>query len=102
MSLAGPWQLKEPPSHPRPPFEISCCTQPWCNWQFPSRLASGSYWKVRSFQDLPSSWKASSGATGASCAKPRQTVDSVPARRVLPWQLSASGAPFPLRIPQTV
>lgn len=94
MSLSGPWQFKEPPSHPWPSLEISCCTQPWCNWQFPSRLASGSYSKVRSFQDLPSSWKASSGATGASCAKPQQTVDSVPARGVLPWQRSQVGLHF--------
>lgn len=37
------------PSHPQPRLEISCCTQPWCNWQFPSLLTSGSYWKVRFF-----------------------------------------------------
>lgn len=49
MSLSGPWQPKEPPSHPWLLFEISCCTQPWYNWQFPSRLTSGSYWKVRFF-----------------------------------------------------
>lgn len=49
IALSRPWLLKEPPSHPWPPLEISCCTRPWCNWQFPSLLTSGSYWKVRFF-----------------------------------------------------
>lgn len=37
------------PQPPLAPCEISCCTQPWCNWPFPSHLTSGSYWKVRFF-----------------------------------------------------